>query len=227
MKHIGRIISCTVAAALVACMAVPVSAASAALTDGTVSASSEGADHPVSMAVDGDEETYWEAGKDSNDQANPNEWLCMSFADAKSIESIYLFWGGGKPAVDSTAGTATGYGLVEYSTDGTTWNTVSGVTVAREKQDDTHYGDTITWTGGAIKAKAIRINFAAFALGSPYQCWEFEVYGTDAAGGDSGDDGEGGNEEIPKTGVESVAVWAAVLAVSAAAVAFTVKKVRA
>ena len=151
----------------------------------------------------------------------------MSFADAKSIESISMLWGGGKTAVDGTSGNAVGYGLVEYSTDGTTWNTVSGVSVSRVDEGNYHYSDTITWTGGAIEAKAIRVNFVAFQLGESYQCWEFEVYGTDAAGGDSGDDNEGGNEEIPQTGVESVAVWAAVLAVSAAAVAFTVKKVRA
>ena len=166
----------------------------------TITASSSSSDHAAGAAADGNVNTYWEASSGTS----TSEWLSVSWKEAQKIDKIVMVWGGGKP--DSGNNGAAGYAKFEYSADGSTWKTLSiSVSRAEDPVDGSiPYYDTVTWNGGAITAKALRVTFSKFALNGPYQCYEFEAYG--AEGGDTpgtSDPEDPGTSEPEDPGVSS------------------------
>ncbi len=179
--------------------------------DATVTASSEKNGSPAELAIDGDVSSYWESDDTigTNDE-KVNQWISVSWEEAKSVDRLVLLWGGGKPVVDDP----NGYKLVEYTEDGVTWHPLDVTVTRTDNPDDTANGlpktDTLTWEGGAVTAKAVRVTFAAYSF-SPYQLYEFEVYAPEESenpgGGDEnpggGDENPGGGDENPGGGDEN------------------------
>lgn len=137
---------------------------------GAIEASSQREGHEVQTAADGNTGTYWESD-DGNGGAE--QWLGVSWEEPQPVDRLVLIWGGGRPAVDTENLTAAGYGKVEYTADGATWEELD---VSLTREGFLPCTDTLTLEDGPVTAKALRVHFTAFQLGSPYQCYEFEVY---------------------------------------------------
>ena len=156
---IGLVLALVAALALLAGPPGRAAAASTLLSQGkTATASStESAAYPASDAVDGNTGTRW-----SSAFSDP-QWLEVDLGSSASITQVVLQW---------EAAYATAF-QIQTSSDGTNWTTIYSTTTG------TGGTQTLNVTG---TGRYVRMYGTARATQYGYSLWEFQVYGSLAAG---------------------------------------------
>ncbi|HWB36435.1 MAG TPA: discoidin domain-containing protein, partial [Rugosimonospora sp.] len=157
------IVAGALALVLLAWLGVTVGTARAAVTllsqgRPATASSVENAGSPASAAVDGNTGTRW-----SSAFSDP-QWLQVDLGSTATVSQVVLQW--------ETA-YATAF-QIQVSTDAATWSTIYSTTTG------TGGTQTLTVSGSG---RYVRMYGTARATGYGYSLWEFQVYGTFAAGG--------------------------------------------
>jgi mannan endo-1,4-beta-mannosidase len=128
-----------------------------ALNRPAFSSSNENSTLIPSAAVDGNMSTRWSS------QFNDPQWIYVDLGATYNINRVVLRW-------------EVAYGrsyTIQTSSDASTWNTIFTTTTGNGATDDL----TVSGTG-----RYIRMRGTARGTTYGYSLWEFEVYGTSAAG---------------------------------------------
>ncbi len=141
----------------------PARAAATLLSQGKAATASsvENAGTPASAAVDGNTGTRWSSA------ASDPQWLQVDLGSTATISQVVLQW--------ETA-YATAF-QIQVSADASTWSTIYSTTTG------TGGTQTLNISGSG---RYVRMYGTARATGYGYSLWEFQVYGSLAAGGGCG-----------------------------------------
>ena len=130
----------------------------------TPTASSSQAAHPATDATDNSTSTFWRA----NTQGS-GEWLRLDYGSATSVKQLVV----------AERQNITALSAVQYSSDGSSWTTVPGLSVSTSGSGD---GETYTANFTGTSARYFRVTFTSTASNQRVAVDELRSYGTSGFG---------------------------------------------